>query len=653
MELGVNARRLRVGITGTFDVQNYGDLLFPLIAEAELSRRLGPIDLSPFSYHARRVPHWPYDVTPLSRLPTIVDDLDGLIVGGGLLVRFDKDVAPGYVSPAADVHHPTGYWLVPALLALQAGRPVVWNAPSAAGPVPDWAKPLMRLAIGSSRYVAMRDDVSRSALLGFAGETEIAVVPDTGFGIARLLEHVDRSPAFSGLCEQLGLRGPYIVVHATTGLQPFCELVRDHPERFADFQIVALPTGPALGDGAGHIRADLPNVIDLPAWPNPILIAEIIKHATAVVGKGLHLSVTALGFGVPVFRPAHAFGGKYAILSDFSSVHAFADSERIEPSWFLDKVGRRDVEPGVVAANLQLSHHWDTIASIIESGTSRRVPQEVGRIWQRLPIVLETGFDRAQSVATLEGDIASLRADIVGLDDRVAAQSIALAESNRRLEEKQAVVDELNREIGVITMRLRAAEEARNAAPPAPAGRSQTEAAAASAGGHDQTRLRRRGRLRRLIKWPTFRTAKRLLKRAFRERRERWIVAQSGLFDPTWYLSNYPDVATAGVDPVEHYLTAGAAEGRDPGPSFSTSKYLSLRPEVAAAGLNPLLHFIAARRGGDAAFDMEEIRPGPPDDLAGSAVGRLLHSFSDRSNEDRAVVYGPAVSGWHQNGPRR
>lgn len=36
------------------------------------------------------------------------------------------------------------------------------------------------------------------------------------------------------------------------------------------------------------------------------------------------------------------------------------------------------------------------------------------------------------------------------------------------------------------------------------------------------------------------------------------------LFDATWYLQRYPDVATAGVDPLQHYLHFGLREGRWP-----------------------------------------------------------------------------------------
>ena len=51
-------------------------------------------------------------------------------------------------------------------------------------------------------------------------------------------------------------------------------------------------------------------------------------------------------------------------------------------------------------------------------------------------------------------------------------------------------------------------------------------------------------------------------------------------------------MAAAGRDPLEHYLTDGASEGRDPGPGFSTTGYLSRYHDVADAGINPLLHYI-------------------------------------------------------------
>lgn len=72
------------------------------------------------------------------------------------------------------------------------------------------------------------------------------------------------------------------------------------------------------------------------------------------------------------------------------------------------------------------------------------------------------------------------------------------------------------------------------------------------------------------------------------------LLESSPLFQSTWYLREYPDVALAGIHPPSHYLEAGAREGRDPGPDFSTSGYLDRHPEVETSGVNPLVHHLQA-----------------------------------------------------------
>jgi len=62
-------REFQIGMVGTFDVENYGDLLFPLIARAELSQRLGPMNLHCFSYRQKTLPEWPFEVNALSEFP--------------------------------------------------------------------------------------------------------------------------------------------------------------------------------------------------------------------------------------------------------------------------------------------------------------------------------------------------------------------------------------------------------------------------------------------------------------------------------------------------------------------------------------------------------------------------------------------------------
>jgi hypothetical protein len=52
----------------------------------------------------------------------------------------------------------------------------------------------------------------------------------------------------------------------------------------------------------------------------------------------------------------------------------------------------------------------------------------------------------------------------------------------------------------------------------------------------------------------------RRLERSIRKRRKRWI-ARIG-FDQKWYLHEYPEVGSSGIDPLDHYLRFGVEEGR-------------------------------------------------------------------------------------------
>ncbi|WP_417467347.1 glycosyltransferase [Maricaulis sp.] len=80
--------------------------------------------------------------------------------------------------------------------------------------------------------------------------------------------------------------------------------------------------------------------------------------------------------------------------------------------------------------------------------------------------------------------------------------------------------------------------------------------------------------------------------RAARLAHQAELIRKSGAFDEAYYLERNWDVRLSNVDPVMHYLTHGAAEGRDPSPEFSTKGYLRAHWDVAAAKVNPLVHHI-------------------------------------------------------------
>lgn len=75
----------------------------------------------------------------------------------------------------------------------------------------------------------------------------------------------------------------------------------------------------------------------------------------------------------------------------------------------------------------------------------------------------------------------------------------------------------------------------------------------------------------------------------------RALILERGLFDPQFYVEQYPDVAqwtTGALDPLAHYIRYGGAEGRNPSADFDAKFYLATNADVRNARLNPLVHYL-------------------------------------------------------------
>jgi glycosyltransferase involved in cell wall biosynthesis len=85
------------------------------------------------------------------------------------------------------------------------------------------------------------------------------------------------------------------------------------------------------------------------------------------------------------------------------------------------------------------------------------------------------------------------------------------------------------------------------------------------------------------------------------------LITTSDLFDETWYMSNTPNLAQAGIDPARHYLLVGGFQGCDPGPNFSSVGYLNAYEDVKKSGVNPLVHYLRSGREEGRAAKPEQI----------------------------------------------
>jgi lipopolysaccharide biosynthesis protein/GT2 family glycosyltransferase len=73
---------------------------------------------------------------------------------------------------------------------------------------------------------------------------------------------------------------------------------------------------------------------------------------------------------------------------------------------------------------------------------------------------------------------------------------------------------------------------------------------------------------------------------------ERELIAQSSLFDESWYIMKYAQFIGQDVDPINHYLTKGASKGFNPSPLFDAEYYFSQVSSADKTTENPLIHYL-------------------------------------------------------------
>jgi hypothetical protein len=116
-------------------------------------------------------------------------------------------------------------------------------------------------------------------------------------------------------------------------------------------------------------------------------------------------------------------------------------------------------------------------------------------------------------------------------------------------------------------------------------------------------------------------------------------IAANG-FDYAYYLQHNPDVAAAGVDPLQHYETFGWKEGRNPNALFDTNGYLATYTDVRDAHVNPLDHYHQSgwREGRDpsVAFDTTTYLS-TYTDVANAHIDPLVHFLASGNNEGRST----------------
>jgi len=295
-------RLRRIVLTGTFDVRNYGDLLFPLLA----AHRLRPygITIRPASPTGRDT-GW-QDAMPPVDLPGALfgaERFDGVLIGGGNIIHARPVTLPDYDRGTTATWAYGSLWLGATLAAARRRVPAVWNAPGVPQAFDPGEDDAVQAALAAASYVSVRDRASAAFLAPFPAR----VVPDTALDLAELWPRRGLEDAFRSLLNRKGVDTTrrFVAIHVKhRSVAGDLETIAPMIDAFS-IKTGCLPI--LIGIGQCHddhlVARRLAGALTVPSvdLSEPLGLREIaaaIACSAGYVGASMHGYVTAAAFGV-------------------------------------------------------------------------------------------------------------------------------------------------------------------------------------------------------------------------------------------------------------------------------------------------------------------------------------------------------------------
>lgn len=304
-------KKYRIAQVGSFDVENYGDLLFADVFEQNIRKYIDVEEIvlfapkrcmMPFSNGKRQV----YSVTELEAQNKI-KTFDAIIVGGGDLIHCTKiRTYMPHISKEWMDYEALYMWMIPSIVAWKYSIPLLWNAPGVPLKFLNVEIPMVKELVRMVDYISVRDEISKNNLEDCNMNASVQVIPDTVFSISQLFPKEELEKTFEEM--NLGLKkDKYIIFHANytflqTELQGCIDTLRKiKGEHGVD--ILLLPIGYALGDETfiDGLKKKCPGeFVTINNKMNPMEMLTIIANSAGYIGASLHGCITASTYDVPI-----------------------------------------------------------------------------------------------------------------------------------------------------------------------------------------------------------------------------------------------------------------------------------------------------------------------------------------------------------------
>ncbi|MGF1872917.1 polysaccharide pyruvyl transferase family protein [Photobacterium indicum] len=366
---------MKVGVSGTFDVDNFGDLLFPLITDKKLSD-FNCVAISPTgsktSFSDANLPH---------EISSSLNDFNALVIGGGNIIRTSNTTLDTYKINNIGHNAYNNIWLSSCLSNIANDAPIIWNSPGVAEELLPELDEYVKKCLARTDYISVRDQQSKDLLLSVCNDADIHVVPDCAWQISEIFDKDELFSDFKKIVPNYDskkycvfhLNNRYINEKSTIELSRYIERICSHFK----FEPILIAIGECHGDEAlinsisGNLTIPYTKLVNLTSLKSVI---SLLAHSKAYFGSSMHGLITSASYSNAAICIANGkikfegiqdlFEGDKVIYDSWEQVIDNLDTINIiELSSASNKVHQVSSE--------KLDVHWNNIRKLILSSKSK------------------------------------------------------------------------------------------------------------------------------------------------------------------------------------------------------------------------------------------------------------------------------------------
>ncbi|WP_074159123.1 polysaccharide pyruvyl transferase family protein [Prochlorococcus sp. MIT 1306] len=390
---------------GTFDVDNYGDLLMPIIAQKKITSDYRLLPISPEGQPTLFHDSLPSTPITVSGRPCLI-----LIGGGNIITRSLKPLAE-HMSWSDDIDLAAlSIWVGPLIQSIRYNVPIVWNMPGCLDKTlftGSFQKTISRwISQTSFSPVYLRDKTSVDIFRQFY-DGPIEYMPDSSFSIRSIYKKADLYGHFDRFREKNKISTSNLLVvnikpeYLDISIESLAKYLDSYCEQ-NNYHLVLLPLGLCHGDLLVLTKLSFFLKHKHTLVNTDFCLIEslsLIAYASLYIGCSYHGAISAACYKTPLIlvapRNLHKFDDLQIELGfkRYTSWLQFLESENSVPedSYSIQKKSKMLEE--------KLEGHWTYINKLISSYSpfSKRIERLPERHPNQLPITRQYIFNSLTS----------------------------------------------------------------------------------------------------------------------------------------------------------------------------------------------------------------------------------------------------------------